>query len=108
MIELARTQGRTSDPVIRQELSRYWSQVKVNGWTMRRIGTARGKLTGADGSIAKFTTARICQDSPELAYRLVGAPLLLTGADSPMAGDLQAINLASAGTPSAAAPTRSS
>ena len=98
MIALAREHGRTADPVVRQELTRYWTQVKVNGWTMRRIGAAGATLTGADGSIAKLATSRICQDSRELSYRIVGAPLLLAGADSPMGGDLQHVNLSSPGT----------
>jgi alkylation response protein AidB-like acyl-CoA dehydrogenase len=72
--------------------------VKVNGWLMRRSAAAGGRLTGADGSLAKLTTARICQDSRDLSYRIVGAPLLLAGADSPMDGDLQSTNLASPGT----------
>ena len=97
MIDLARRHGRAQDPVVRQELARYHSQVKINGWTMRRIGAAGGALTGADGSIAKLTTARICQDSRELSYRIVGAGLLLDGPHSPMAGELQAVNLASPG-----------
>jgi len=66
MIELAQKSGVSGDPVIRQELARYVSQVRVNGWTMRRSGAAGGKLTGADGSIAKLTTARICQESGPL------------------------------------------
>jgi alkylation response protein AidB-like acyl-CoA dehydrogenase len=98
MVDLARTYGKADDAVIRQALARYHSQVKVNGWTMRRIGAAGGRLTGADGSIAKVTTSRICQDSRELAYAIAGADLLLTGPDSPMGGDLQAVNLASPGT----------
>jgi alkylation response protein AidB-like acyl-CoA dehydrogenase len=98
MVELARSYGKADDPVIRQQLAKYHSQVKVNGWTMRRIGAAGGRLTGADGSIAKVTTSRICQDSRELAYAIAGADLLLTGPDSPMGGDLQAVNLASPGT----------
>jgi alkylation response protein AidB-like acyl-CoA dehydrogenase len=98
MIDLAREHGRSDDAVIRQDLARYHSQVKVNGWTMRRIAASGGRLTGADGSIAKITTSRICQDSRDLSYRIVGAPLLLSGADSPMGGDLQSVNLASPGT----------
>ncbi|HEY2811946.1 MAG TPA: acyl-CoA dehydrogenase family protein [Acidimicrobiales bacterium] len=98
MIDLARACGRSDDLVVRQELARYHSQVKVNGWTMRRIGAAGGKLTGADGSMAKLATSRICQDSRELSYRIVGADLLLEGAASPMGGDLQSVNLASPGT----------
>ena len=100
MVDLARHHGAAGDPIIRQELARYHAQVRINGWTMRRIAASneRRGLTGADGSIAKLTTSRICQDSRDLSYRIVGAPLLLDGADSPFGGDLQAVNLASPGT----------
>jgi alkylation response protein AidB-like acyl-CoA dehydrogenase len=98
MIDLARQHGVAGDPVIRQELARYVSQVRINGWTARRIGAAGGRLTAADGSIAKITTSRICQDSRDLSYRIAGAQLLLDGAHSPMGGDLQRVNLASPGT----------
>jgi alkylation response protein AidB-like acyl-CoA dehydrogenase len=97
MVELAQTFGVSDQPVARQELARYISQVRVNGWTMRRIGAAGGKLTGADGSIAKLTTARICQQSRDLSYQIVGAQGMLMGAKSPLQGDLQLVNLASPG-----------
>jgi alkylation response protein AidB-like acyl-CoA dehydrogenase len=97
MIELAQEYGVSSDPVIRQQVAHYVSQVRVNGWTMRRSAAAGGKLTGADGSIAKLTTARICQDSRDLSYAIVGAHGMLTGKDSPLHGDLQQVNLASPG-----------
>jgi alkylation response protein AidB-like acyl-CoA dehydrogenase len=97
MIELAQTYGVSEHPVVRQELACYISQVRVNGWTMRRIGAAGGKLTGADGSIAKLTTARICQQSRDLSYRIVGAQGMLLGPESPLQGDLQVVNLASPG-----------
>jgi alkylation response protein AidB-like acyl-CoA dehydrogenase len=97
MIGLAQKYGVSGDPLIRQELARYVSQVRVNGWTMRRSGAAGGRLTGADGSLAKLTTARICQQSRDLSYRIVGAPGMLTGKDSPLGGDLQTVNLASPG-----------
>lgn len=97
MLDLARTHGRHREPTVRQDLARYWSQVKVNGWTMRRSAAAGGRLTGADGSIAKLTTARICQQSAELAYRIVGPALLLDGPASPMGGELQRVNLGAPG-----------
>ena len=53
--------------------------------------------SGADGSIAKLSTARICQQSRDLAYRIAGSALLLQGPGSPMGGDLQRVNLASPG-----------
>jgi len=97
MVELARAHGVAADPVLRQELARYVSQVRVNGWTMRRSGAAGGRLTGADGSLAKLTTARICQQSRDLSYRIAGASAMLAGAPSPLGGDLQLVNLASPG-----------
>jgi len=98
MIDLAQKYGVAEDPGVRQELARYLSRVRVNGWTMRRSAAAGGKLSGADGSIAKLTTARICQQSRDLSYRIVGACGMLMGEVSPLAGDLQTVNLASPGT----------
>jgi alkylation response protein AidB-like acyl-CoA dehydrogenase len=83
--------------VVRQDLARYVSQVRINGWMMRRIAASGGRLTGADGSIAKLSTARICQQSRDLSYRIVGAHGMLSGASSPLDGDLQSVNLASPG-----------
>jgi alkylation response protein AidB-like acyl-CoA dehydrogenase len=97
MIELARSHGRAGDPVIRQEIARYASQVRVNGWTMQRMAASGGRLTGADGPIAKLTTSRICQQSRDLSYRIVGPVGLLTGPASPLGGDLQTVNLGSPG-----------
>ena len=98
MTTLAQDFGVAKDPLVRQELARYISQIRINGWTMRRIAAAGGRLTGADGSITKLSTSRICQDSRELSYRIVGAHGLLSGATSPLEGDLQVVNLASPGT----------
>ncbi len=65
---------------------------------MRRIAAAGGRLTGADGSIAKLTTSRVCQQSRDLSYRIVGAAGMLSGPGSPLGGDLQSVGLASPGT----------
>ena len=108
MLDLARSHERVDDPVIRQQLARYWSQVKVNSWTMRRSAAVGGRLTGADGSIAKLSTARICQDSADLSYRIAGAQLLLAGGDSPFGVISKRSTSGHRATGSAAAPTRSS
>jgi alkylation response protein AidB-like acyl-CoA dehydrogenase len=98
MTALAKEYGVSGDPALRQELARYVSQVMINGWTMRRIAAAGGRMTGADGSLAKLLTSRICQQSRDLSYRVVGAAGLLAGPDAPMGGDLQTVGLASPGT----------
>ena len=97
MVELAQSYGAAGRAVVRQDLARYVTQVRVNGWTAQRSAAAGGTLTGADGSLAKLSTARICQESRDLSYRIVGASGLLLGPDSPLAGDLQQVNLASPG-----------
>jgi alkylation response protein AidB-like acyl-CoA dehydrogenase len=98
MITLAQNYGAAQDLVVRQALARYLSQIRINGWLMRRIAASGGHLTGADGSMAKLTTSRICQDSRDLSYQIVGAHGLLSGTESPLDGDLQMVNLASPGT----------
>src|SRR6202042_3931793 len=92
------------DPALRQELARYVLQVMINGWTMRRIAAGGGRMTGADGSLAKLLTSRICQQSRDLSYRIVGAAGLLAGPDAPIGGDLQTAGLASPGTRSRGRP----
>ncbi len=98
MIDLARQYGVADDPVIRQRLAAYHSEIKINGWLNRRIGIARGKFTGADGSLSKMTTSRICQVSRDLSYTIIGADALLDGVDGPMDGEIQRVGLASPGT----------
>jgi alkylation response protein AidB-like acyl-CoA dehydrogenase len=98
MIDLATEQGVAGRASVRQDLARYVSQVRINGWTVRRIAAAGGRLTGADGSIAKLTTSRICQVSRDLSYRIVGANAMLAGPESPLGGDLQMVGLGSPGT----------
>jgi alkylation response protein AidB-like acyl-CoA dehydrogenase len=98
MFELARRYERADDPVVRQRLARYHSNIKINGWLNRRIGTARGKLSGADGSLSKMGTSRICQESRDLSFDIIGANTMLFGSDAPMDGDIQRVGLASPGT----------
>ena len=98
MIDLATEQGVAGSATLRQDLARYVSQVRINGWTVRRIAAAGGRLTGADGSIAKLTTSRICQVSRDLSYRIAGANAMLAGPESPLGGDLQTVGLGSPGT----------
>ena len=73
MIDLAREYGVDGDAVIRQRLARYHSNIKINGWINQRIGAAGGRLTGADGSVSKIGTSRICVESAELAFDVIGA-----------------------------------
>jgi alkylation response protein AidB-like acyl-CoA dehydrogenase len=64
---------------------------------MQRIARSGGRLTGADGSLAKLATSRICQQSRELGYRIAGSSGLLLGPDSPLDGTFQPMALGSPG-----------
>ena len=97
MVELAQEHGARADPVIRQDVARYVTQTKIDGWTARRIAAAQGRLTGADGSILKLATSRICQFSRDLSFSIIGAHALLRGLDAPLDGDLYRIGLGSPG-----------
>jgi alkylation response protein AidB-like acyl-CoA dehydrogenase len=97
MADWARRSGAASDPVTRQELARYHAQIRVNSWLMQRIARSGGRLTGADGSLAKLATSRICQQSRELGYRIAGSSGLLLGPDSPLDGTFQPMALGSPG-----------
>jgi alkylation response protein AidB-like acyl-CoA dehydrogenase len=98
MLQLAREQGMAGDAVVRQRLAAYFTQTKVNTWTGRRVGAASGRLTGADGSLTKLSTSRICQQSRDLAFALIGAAGMLDGEDAPLQGDIQRVGLGSPGT----------
>jgi alkylation response protein AidB-like acyl-CoA dehydrogenase len=97
MVDWATEVGAGSDPVCRQELARYHAQVKVKNWLVQRIAAGGGRLTGADGSLAKLATSRICQQSRELGYRIAGAAGMLSGAGSPLDGEFQHMALGSPG-----------
>ena len=97
MAEWARATGASADPVTRQELARYHTQIRVNSWLMQRIAQCAGRLTGADGSLAKLATSRICQQSRELGYRIAGPSGLLAGPESPLDGTFQPMALGSPG-----------
>jgi alkylation response protein AidB-like acyl-CoA dehydrogenase len=97
MLDLAREHGAAEDAVIRQRLAAYYSHNKINGWTNQRVAAAKGRLTGADGSMSKLAIARISQISRDLSLSIVGAAGMLAGSDSPMEGELVRVGLASPG-----------
>jgi alkylation response protein AidB-like acyl-CoA dehydrogenase len=98
MLDLAREYGAHTNPVIRQRLAAYYAQNKVNSWLNRRIAVSGGRLTGADGSLAKLATSRVCQLSRDLSLAMLGAAGTLDGRDAPLRGELHRVALASPGT----------
>ena len=97
MLDLAQGRGSAHQPVMRQELARYFAALRVNRWLVQRVGESKGRLTGADGSLTKLATSRICQRSRDLGYQIVGMEGVLAGDDSLLEGAFQTIALGSPG-----------
>ncbi|MDH4144804.1 MAG: acyl-CoA dehydrogenase family protein, partial [Acidimicrobiia bacterium] len=84
----AEEQGRTGEPLVRQEIAAVESMRRVQGWTIERAGAARkaGRPPGPEGSLAKLTTSNIARASNRAHTLVVGAAGMLKGPDSPEAG----------------------
>jgi alkylation response protein AidB-like acyl-CoA dehydrogenase len=80
--ELARTQGRTTDPAIRQDLARLHTYTETGRWNAQRgkAEAARGG-GGSVASIGKLGQTRIVKLAAKLGVDIVGAHGLLAGAD---------------------------
>ena len=82
VVDLARRQGRTSDPAIRQDLARLHTFSETGRWNALR-GKAEAKRGGGGSvaSIGKLSQTRIVKLAAELGIDIVGADGLLAGAD---------------------------
>ncbi len=99
LITLARERGVTTDPVMRQQLMRYYVLTEVHRYNQRRAVAAMRakKATGAEGSIAKLVLGKICHASRDLSFSILGATAMLSGEDAPHHGELQTVGLSSPG-----------
>lgn len=84
LIELARTTGRRSDPLLRQKIAELATLLEVGRWN-----ALRGKAEAARGggqavaSIGKLVQTKIMKLSSEIGVDTLGASGLLAGPDGP-------------------------
>ena len=80
--DLARKQGRTTDPAIRQDLARLHTYTETGRWNAQR-GKAEAQRGGGGSvaSIGKLSQTRIVKLAAKLGVDIVGAHGLLAGAD---------------------------
>ena len=80
--DLAREQGRTADPAIRQDLARLHTYTETGRWNAQR-GKAEAKRGGGGSvaSIGKLSQTRIVKLAAKLGVDIVGAHGLLAGVD---------------------------
>jgi alkylation response protein AidB-like acyl-CoA dehydrogenase len=88
LIDLARTSGRTADPVVRQELAAAAIGVRLLGMTFERVmgQVLRGQDPGPASSISRLFLATFEQRLHEVAVSLLGANGMLA-ADGGSASD---------------------
>jgi alkylation response protein AidB-like acyl-CoA dehydrogenase len=84
----AAAEGRSDDPVVRQEIASVLSQQRIADWGGARARAARalGRPPGPEGSIAKLATTAIARGSARAHSTIAGASAMLSGADGPLDG----------------------
>jgi alkylation response protein AidB-like acyl-CoA dehydrogenase len=87
--ELARSTGKDTDPVIRQEIARLYTLEQVNNWNAMRAKSQSGPGAASPlASVGKLAFSRIVHSGVALTTRLLGAESLLDGDSSPVAGEV--------------------
>ncbi|EUA37686.1 acyl-CoA dehydrogenase, C-terminal domain protein [Mycobacterium avium subsp. avium 2285 (R)] len=83
LIEAARSAGRDSDPVVRQEIAKVLSWRLTNSWTTERakIEARHGSFTLAN--VGKLAMSRILHSAGDLAFRLQGRQSLVYDYEHP-------------------------
>jgi alkylation response protein AidB-like acyl-CoA dehydrogenase len=84
-IALARTTGKNTDPVTRQEVARLYTLEQVNEWNSLR---ARAEATSPLASLGKLAMSRIVHTGVRVTTGLLGAESLLDGDSSPTAAEV--------------------
>jgi alkylation response protein AidB-like acyl-CoA dehydrogenase len=87
LIELARSQGRTGDPHVRQTIARLFSYTKIGRWNAQRA-RAEAAQGGGEGvaNIGKIAETRITKLGASLAVDILGADALLASPDGTEGG----------------------
>lgn len=96
---LARDQGRSGDPMMRDRLARFKSMTEVNrlNGLRGRAAAASGRRPGGETSVGKLAMSDIARTSREIAFSAMGAHGMLSEADAPGEGALHRVALASFG-----------
>ncbi|HWC37823.1 MAG TPA: acyl-CoA dehydrogenase family protein [Acidimicrobiales bacterium] len=84
----ARATGRSSDPLVRQEVARLVAMTRAAQWTAQRARMARalGRPPGPEGSIGKLGASSIARAAARAHALIAGASGMLAGSDGPLDG----------------------
>ena len=76
--------GRTSDPMVRQEIARLVAMNRASQWTAERAKAARalGRPPGPEGSIGKLALSNVARQAAKVHSLIGGAHGMLAGDDT--------------------------
>jgi alkylation response protein AidB-like acyl-CoA dehydrogenase len=88
LLLLARTMGRTAEPLVRQELARMFTTFEITRFLGYRVQTAlsRGEQPGPESSVLKLHISGQYERGGDLVESLMGAAGTIVGADAPFGG----------------------
>ena len=91
VVELARSAGRTGEPVVRQRLARLHELERVLEFLVYRVRTAaaRGEFPGPESSVMKLIVSEFYATGGDLIVELQGAAGTLSREDAPHDGRFQ-------------------
>lgn len=84
-LELARSRGLTSDPIVRQDLARMHTMAEIGRYTALRLKAekAAGRDIPGAGNLAKLSMSDIVRSSRDVGLRVLGAQGMLHAYDQP-------------------------
>ena len=87
--------GQSGDPLVRQEITRIYTMLEIARYTGMRAqaAAARGDRPGPEVSTGKLAASHLVRALRDAGLQLEGAHGMLSGADAPMGGMLQALAL---------------
>ena len=97
LIALARDQGRSADPVLRQDLVRLWSLAECSRLTALRTRAAAeaGRAPGPGSSVGYLAGVLRARQGRDLAFDILGPGGTLSGDSAPAAGEPAQMGLSS-------------
>jgi alkylation response protein AidB-like acyl-CoA dehydrogenase len=82
LVELARSRGTASDPVLRQELARAYTRLQLIKWLGWRARSRKDQGLGPEASVLKLAASRRLEADGDLVLALQGAPAMLADGDA--------------------------
>ncbi|MCP4223835.1 MAG: acyl-CoA dehydrogenase, partial [Actinomycetia bacterium] len=93
--KLARERAGTSDPLLRQELTKLKAMGQVANWSAQRARAEAkaGQQPGPSANLAKLSGSHISRVARDLAPKVLGPEAMLAGSDAPANGEVTSMVL---------------